>query len=98
MLGTLSGTPAARAGIRYGDVLISVNGKRTKSVADYVAAVALRDDGMDVVVFRAGSERLETLIYDTRRAPLDTAAILAELITLRIAGGGLDEGGGSSAA
>jgi len=98
VLGTLSGTPAARAGIRYGDVLISVNGMRTKTVADYVEAKALRNDGMDIVVFRSGSERLETLTYDEPSEPPDAAAILAELVTLRIVGDGIDEGGGSSAA
>lgn len=98
MLGTLSGTPAARAGIRYGDVLISVNGMRTKTVGDYVEAKALRNDGMDIVVFRAGTERLEALTYDEPGAPVDPAAILAELVTLRIIGDGIDEGGGSSAA
>jgi S1-C subfamily serine protease len=98
VLGTLSGTPAARAGIRYGDVLISVNGTRTKTVADYVEAKALRNDGMDVVVFRSGSERMEALTYDEPSEPPDPAAILAELVTLRIVGDGLDEGGGSSAA
>lgn len=98
MLGTLSGTPAARAGIRYGDVLISVNGVRTKTVSDYIEAKALRTDGMEIVVFRAGSETMETLVYDEEASPADPAAIVAELVTMRIANGGLDEGGGSSAA
>lgn len=98
MLGTLSGTSAARAGIRYGDVLISVNGKRTRTVNDFIEAKALRTDGMEVVVFRGGAEKLEQLRYDENVAP-DPAAILAELVTLRIVAGGLDdEGGGSSAA
>ena len=41
ILGTLSGTPAARAGIRYGDILLSVNGRRTKTMLDYVEAKAI---------------------------------------------------------
>ena len=98
MLGTLSGTPAARAGIRYGDVLISVNGVRTKTVSDYIEAKALRNDGMEIVVFRSGSETMETLVYDENAPAADPAAIVAELVTMRIANGGLDEGGGSSAA
>jgi hypothetical protein len=72
---------------------------RTKTVADYVEAKALRNDGMDIVVFRSGTERMEALKYDAPSATPDPAAILAELVTLRIIGdGGLDEGGGSSAA
>lgn len=92
VLGTLEGTPAARAGLRYGDILISVNGRRTRTVEDYVEAKSLRDDGMDLVVFRAGAERVAELVYDeTARSPHDTAALLAELVTLRVAGAGLEE-------
>src|SRR4051812_30608050 len=83
VLGTLSGTPAARAGIRYGDILISVNGKRTRNVQEYVEAKALRNDGMDIVVFRSGTEQVEQLRYETPAEPPDAAAILAELVTLR---------------
>ncbi|MBX3186725.1 MAG: PDZ domain-containing protein [Labilithrix sp.] len=98
VLGTLSGTPAARAGIRYGDVLLSVNGKRTKTIADYIEAKALRPDGMDIVVFRTGTEKIEHLVYDEPAAPADPAAILAELVTLRIAPTTFDgEGGGGGA-
>jgi len=99
VLGTLSGTPAARAGIRYGDVLLSVNGKRTRTVQDYVEAKALRPDGMALVVFRSGTEKIEELAYDDPSSRMDPAAILAELVTLRIApgalGDGVDEGDGS---
>jgi len=85
VLGTLGGTPAARAGIRYGDILIEVNGVRTRTVLDYIEAKSLRDDGMDIVVFRTGAEQRQALVYDQPAAPMDPAAILAELVTLRIA-------------
>ena len=92
VLGTLEGTPAARAGVRYGDILISVNGRRTRTMEDDVEAKSLREDGMEIVVFRAGAERVAELVYDeTARSAHDTAAILAELVTLRIAGAGLEE-------
>ncbi|NUP06593.1 MAG: PDZ domain-containing protein [Polyangiaceae bacterium] len=97
VLGALSGSPAARAGIRYGDVLLAVNGKRTRTVGDYVEAKALRSDGMEIVVFRTGTEKVELLTYDERAKSVDTAALLAELAALRIAPGALDpEGGGGS--
>lgn len=92
MLGTLSGTPAARAGIRYGDIVLSVNGKRTRTVLEYVEAKALRSDGMSVTVFRSGTESVEELVYDENAPPMDPAAIVAEMITMRIAPGVIDEG------
>jgi S1-C subfamily serine protease len=95
ILGTLSGSPAAKAGLRYGDVLLSVNGRRTRNVADFIEAKALRLEGMQIVVFRSGAETTEELVYETRSAPIDPAAILAELVTMRIAPDVLDgEGGG----
>ena len=89
VLGTLAGTPAAKAGIRYGDVLLSVNGMRTRTVADYIEAKALREDGMDVVVFRAGVEHKNDLEYD-ELVQTDPQKLLAELMTLRI--GAEDDG------
>ncbi len=85
VLGALDGTPAARAGVRYGDVLISVNGVRTRTVADYVEAKNLRTDGMAIVVFRAGSEQSSELSYDSPARAIDPEALLSELLTLRVA-------------
>src|SRR5262249_17375994 len=85
VLGALEGTPAARAGVRYGDVLISVNGMRTRTITDYVAAKNLRTDGMAIVVFRAGGERASDLPYDSPARSIDPAALLSELLTLRVA-------------
>lgn len=96
VLGALEGTPAARAGVRYGDVLISVNGHRTRTVADYVEAKNLRADGMEIVVFRGGGEQNADLVYDHPAAPVDAAALVAELVTLRIAGDALGDGGDPS--
>jgi predicted metalloprotease with PDZ domain len=94
ILGTLSGTPAARAGIRYGDILLSVNGRRTRTVLDYIEAKELRADGMDVVIFRTGTERVEHLTYDRSAEAPDRAAILAELVMMRIAPDADDASGG----
>ena len=91
VLGALEGTPAARAGVRYGDILLSVNGMRTRSVADYVEAKNLRSEGMEIVVFRAGEERASELTYDEPAKSVDTAALLAELVTLRVAGGAFED-------
>lgn len=85
ILGSLSGTPAARAGIGYGDILLSVNGMRTRTVMDYIEAKSIRNDGMKLVIFRTGSERVEELEYEVAASPPDPAAILAELVSLRLA-------------
>lgn len=87
IVGVLPGSPSARAGIRYGDVLLEVNGQRVRSFEDYVVAKALREGGMDVVVFRSGSERIERLEYDPSSAP-DLEAVVSQLAFL---GQGSDE-------
>jgi S1-C subfamily serine protease len=89
VLGALAGSAAARAGLRYGDVLLSVNGMRTRNVAEYIEAKSLRADGMTVVVFRGDGESSHELTYESR-SPTDVTKILAELVTLRI---GLEDEG-----
>jgi len=84
VLGCLAGTPAALAGVRYGDILLSVNGQRTRTFGEYVDAKALRRDGMQVVLFRAGEEYPVELEYDFNRGAVDTPALLAELASMRV--------------
>lgn len=97
VLGSLAGTPASRAGVRYGDVLISVNGVRTRSFFDYIEAKALRTDGMDLVVFRSGAEQAAALAFDEEAPPIDPVSLVAELVSLRIVPGpeGAGDIGGS---
>jgi S1-C subfamily serine protease len=92
VLGALGGSPAARAGVRYGDVLISVNGVRTRTIVDYLQAKSLRVDGMEIVVFRGGAESTRELEFSSDGSAPDVSAILAELVTLRV--GEVDEGNG----
>jgi S1-C subfamily serine protease len=85
VLGCLQGTPAYVAGVRYGDVLLSVNGRRTRSFGDYVEAKALRTDGMSIVIFRSGVEQPVELEYRAEREPVtDPAELLAELAAMRV--------------
>jgi S1-C subfamily serine protease len=91
VLGALAGTPAAKAGVRYGDILLSVNGMRTRTVADYVEAKNLRKEGMEIVVFRSGEEKLVALDYDANAPRVEPTALLAELATLRLGGLDLEE-------
>ncbi|HEY6033301.1 MAG TPA: PDZ domain-containing protein [Kofleriaceae bacterium] len=74
VLGCRPGSPAARAGIRYGDVLLSVNGMPTPDWNAYVEARHARARAMKVAIFRAGEELEIELVFDA--APADSASWL----------------------
>lgn len=94
VLGCLQGTPAALAGVRYGDILLSVNGMRTRTFMDYIEAKALRSDGMTVVIFRSGQEEPIELQYQANRPPVDIAELVSELAAMRALPGVDVEGDG----
>jgi S1-C subfamily serine protease len=48
------GSTTHRAGIRAGDVLVQVNGRRVRRMADYASARSLRPDVLELVVVRGG--------------------------------------------
>ncbi|MEO8901093.1 MAG: hypothetical protein ABI488_05430 [Polyangiaceae bacterium] len=54
--GCLKGSPSADAGVRYGDILLVVNGVRTVNIDDYLAARKLRADGVELQILRDGHE------------------------------------------
>ena len=56
LLACLRGSPAAQAGVRYGDILLAVNGEPVPDVAAYVRAKRRDPRRMRVRVFRAGVE------------------------------------------
>ena len=62
--GCRPGSPAARAGIRYGDVLLSVNGVPTPDWATYVQARAIREHETEIAIFRAGDELTVKLVFE----------------------------------
>lgn len=82
ILGTISGTPTYEAGVRYGDILLEVNGKKTSSYQEYVDAKELRTDGMDLVIFRNGSEVKLSILFN--KSEVDKLALLHELADMRI--------------
>jgi S1-C subfamily serine protease len=79
VLGCRPGSPAARAGVKYGDILTMVNDVPTPDWTAYVEARA-RDRGqMRIELFRAG----ETLVIEcalTPAEPVDPAELLEELL------------------
>jgi S1-C subfamily serine protease len=54
--GCLPGSPADRAGIQYGDVLMSVDGLATPSWDAYLAARAQSGPSIAVKIFRDGAD------------------------------------------
>lgn len=56
VLGCLPGSTASQAGVRYGDIVLEVNGLRTINIDDYLAGRKLRSDGMALRLFRDGTE------------------------------------------
>jgi len=56
IFGCLPRSTAEAAGVRYGDIVMSVNGQRTESIEHYLKARTLRSDGMDLCILRAGEE------------------------------------------
>ncbi|MFZ5897291.1 MAG: PDZ domain-containing protein [Myxococcota bacterium] len=77
--GALADSPAARAGIRYGDIVLRVNGMETPGVVEFVNARGLRKDGVEVELFRAGSVLKFELLFEERSASIqDIAHEIAE--------------------
>lgn len=50
----LPGGPAAEAGVRYGDILVSVNGAPTPTLEDYLRALEASDGTPLLRLFRGG--------------------------------------------
>ncbi len=77
VLGCLPGSTAAEAGVRYGDIVLSVNGTDTPGIVEYLEARKLRSDGFVLRLFRAGQE---LTLFVPFRAPSDPMAALLEQI------------------
>jgi S1-C subfamily serine protease len=82
--GCLPGSTAAEAGVRYGDIVLGVNGVATPSIDEYLAARALRVDGVELRVLRAGQEL--TLFVEFRPAEDDLEALANQVADGRYVG------------
>lgn len=50
------GSTTHRAGVRAGDVLVEVNGRRVRRMSEYASARSLRPDVLELVVVRGGKK------------------------------------------
>jgi S1-C subfamily serine protease len=73
--GSLPGSVAHQAGMRYGDVIVRVNGRPTPNVDEYLAARDSRADGMLVEFVRDGEEiRVELTFGDAGAGNVEEVA------------------------
>ena len=72
--GCLPGSTAAEAGVRYGDIVLSVNGMPTPNIDAYLEARKLRTDGYELRLFRDGDE---FTVFVGFRPPADSLTALA---------------------
>jgi S1-C subfamily serine protease len=56
IFGVEPGTTSHRAGVRAGDILVAVNGRRVRRLSDYAGARQLRRETLELVVVRNGQE------------------------------------------
>ena len=83
VLGCRAGSPAALAGIRYGDIVLSVNGVPTPDWGTYIEARGLAKGEMVVEIFRGGEQVTHRLSLE-QREPVDPFELLAEMIEQRV--------------
>jgi S1-C subfamily serine protease len=75
--GCLPGSTAAEAGVRYGDIVLGVNGMPTPGIDEYLEARKLRSDGYELRLFRDGQE---LTVWVPFRPPVDSLSALATQI------------------
>jgi predicted metalloprotease with PDZ domain len=84
--GCQPGSPSARAGLGYGDILIRIDGKRVRSVEDYSSASRAPKRFMQVEFIRNG--QVKRVMMDNEPAPDDgelTPVVMAACASLAAA-------------
>ena len=81
VLSVSTGSPADKAGMRTGDVVVGVNGRRASSSAEEVAALILGPIDEPLALDVRSADSTEPRELALRRAPLESGAVTAKLIT-----------------
>ncbi len=77
VLGCLDGSPAAEAGIRYGDILLAIDGVATSTWDDFIEVRGRCRDRMLARIFRDGVEReIDIELRPSNKTPM---TLLGEL-------------------
>lgn len=69
VLGCLAGSPAGHAGVRYGDILLSIDDKPTRSWDEFLEARRACRGGFKARIFRDGSELEIQIVFRTGQLP-----------------------------
>ena len=80
IVGSLPGSAAAASGLTYGDVVLSVNGKPTSSVEDFLEARSLSQTHMDLLV-RRGTQVFELRLDIQKRVNAEALQTVADQLT-----------------
>ncbi len=80
ILGCLEGSPAHLAGLKYGDVLLEVNGRPTPNLGAFVEATRQWASPMRIRVFRRGREERLEFELPPRPAKVDATGLLQRVM------------------
>lgn len=78
VMGCLEGSPAAEAGVRYGDILLALDGAPTPTWDDFIRVRSAVRDRFVARIFRDGAE-LEIAI-ELRRTSKSPFELLSEIV------------------
>ena len=80
---TFEGSVAHQAGLRYGDIILSVNGQPTPTVDDYFQAKNLHSEEMTLTYFRGGETYTITLALRKSMPVQGVSEVLAQFVATR---------------
>lgn len=80
VLGCLPGSPTAEAGLRYGDILLSVNGKPVPDWLAYITVTRDRPSVHRLRIFRDGTEVEFTITLPEEPPAPATRALVRSLV------------------